>query len=680
MAWENWYLRFIVIVPLVAADLCPEPIIPNGVVKGEKEPNLFFGEITCNIGYHLVGASKNIKCRHGVWSQEELPVCAAIGACPSLPELANGRNVPMQGSRGSAYRFKCNRGFKRFGELRTHCVGDRWSHTHMPSCAKATCDETGMLDIPYGEGRAMMGGAVYKYRCYNGVEMEGSNTLVCDGDKWNGTVPHCNVKPDEPELEVIVSGKQKEVLKPGDWVLVTCQARGGHPVPEIGITVDGIPSGSKDFRNFKNSFTFEASEKDDGKRILCTAVNKAGASATSTILKVHTPPSNAIISGPKTIHHEDEFTYECTVKGGNPAPKITWTMLDHLGQTKKVNGEMLDRGVSRMVLKTGTKERMLTIMCLGENDQGIVSNTMNANTHYLPASVEVTGPTTAVSGEFAHFICLTTESFPVPTLKWRIERSGDKYEVSDIDGDVSTDVLKDGGVMAYAKIDVVIKKGDENVMVRCSAGVKGLGERSSDQHLITVSRLEDYVDDIKSMVNNESFDQTETDLLVEEEPNLKTIHSTTDKEADDMFEKVDATEETESTDNNSDKPTSSEIDQIVKQIINDEITEKKADIQEQERSRVLWIPLKAVDDIEDYQNLFTAPFRDESEEYDFEEEFFRPSDIPEATMLKQEKGKETVVYSPQSVPMVYSSSPTSTIPIQSVCLPMFLYLFIFYGL
>ena len=24
--------------------------------------------------------------------------------------------------------------------------------------------------------------------------MEGSNTLVCDGDKWNGTVPHCNGK------------------------------------------------------------------------------------------------------------------------------------------------------------------------------------------------------------------------------------------------------------------------------------------------------------------------------------------------------------------------------------------------------------------------------------------------------------------------------------------------------
>ena len=76
MGGRNWYIFFLSYVTLVTADLCPEPIIPNEVVKGEKEPNLFFGEITCNIGYHLVGASKNIKNRNGGWSQEELPVCS----------------------------------------------------------------------------------------------------------------------------------------------------------------------------------------------------------------------------------------------------------------------------------------------------------------------------------------------------------------------------------------------------------------------------------------------------------------------------------------------------------------------------------------------------------------------------------------------------------------------------
>ena len=57
------------------ADLCPKPDVPNGVVSGDKEENTFFGRITCNLGYHLVGASNTVKCRDGAWSHDELPVC-----------------------------------------------------------------------------------------------------------------------------------------------------------------------------------------------------------------------------------------------------------------------------------------------------------------------------------------------------------------------------------------------------------------------------------------------------------------------------------------------------------------------------------------------------------------------------------------------------------------------------
>ena len=48
-----------------------------------------------------------------------------------------------------------------------------------------------MLELPYGEGRALMGGAVYRYRCTAG-EMEGSDTVVCTGAQWNTSRPHCN--------------------------------------------------------------------------------------------------------------------------------------------------------------------------------------------------------------------------------------------------------------------------------------------------------------------------------------------------------------------------------------------------------------------------------------------------------------------------------------------------------
>ena len=45
-----------------------------------------------------------------------------------------------------------------------------------------------------------------------------------------------------------MSGNAVTAVKPGDWVLVTCQAGGGHPVPDIGLTLDGLPAGSKDFK------------------------------------------------------------------------------------------------------------------------------------------------------------------------------------------------------------------------------------------------------------------------------------------------------------------------------------------------------------------------------------------------------------------------------------------------
>merc|ERR1712123_247752 len=618
MGWGRLPLLTILFVTIVWADLCPEPVIPNGEVRGEKNDNLFFGEVTCNIGYHLVGASKTIKCRHGVWSQKELPVCSAIGGCPSLPNLPNGRNVPMQGSRSSAFRFKCNRGFKRFGELRTHCEGNGWSHESMPICAKASCEETGMLDIPYGEGRVMLRGAVYKYRCNQGVEMEGSNTLVCDGERWNGTVPHCNVGPSEPELEVTVSGNAVTIVKPGDVVLVTCRARVGHPVPAIGLTLDGLPTGSKDFMNLENSFTFTATETEDGQRILCSAVNKIGTSATSTILHVHAAPINAAISGPETVHHEDEFTYECSVEGGNPEPEISWTISDHLGETKEMKGQKMGPGLSRMSLKTGSKERMITINCSGKNTQGVVSHTMHVHTHYLPKSVGITGPSTALPGDYAHFTCLTTETFPVPALKWKIEKSGEFYEVDEIDGDVSSEALEDGGAVAYAKTDILIEDGFENALIQCVVVVEGQEMVMSEKHKIDLISIEEPID---------LSDSTEKEDFISESPSL--TYSIED-----------------------DPSSEYEENRFVKLIT----LKKMPDLEEQEGNSKAWIPLKLVEDKKDTIESEHDEVLDETE---FEDIFLRPSALPEAPMLKQ--GKETksqVVESSVPISMVYSSSST----------------------
>jgi len=726
MGWGQLSVSFI-LFSLVSADLCPEPDVPNGEVRGEKGENLFFGEITCNIGYHLVGASKTIKCRHGVWSHKELPVCSAIGGCPTLPNLKNGRNVPIQGSRGSAYRFKCNRGFKRFGELRTHCIGHEWSHENIPICAKASCDQTGMLDIPYGEGRALLRGAVYKYRCNQGVEMEGSDILVCDGERWNGTVPHCNVKPSDPLLEVTVSGNVVTAVKPGDWVLVTCQASGGHPVADIGLTVDGVSAGSKDFRNLRNSFTFTATEEDDGKTIVCTALNKIGTEASSTVVQVYTPPATAAISGPETVHHDDEFTFECAVEGGNPAPAITWQLRDHLGQVRDMQGEMVGPGLSRMLLKTGSKERMLSINCVGENSQGVVSHTMYVHTHYLPVSIEITGPTTVTAGEDAHLSCETSGAFPAPALRFRISKSGNGEEERYLVGDSSSETLADGGLITSTKMDMRIDEDNEETTVECLAVVEGLGERKSNTH--SIKHIKKIIEIMNDNYNDNILNKNETNtlnLMHNDDENeiedtdlpLKNVVSV-DNIVNDMVDNaiLNIEDENEIKETSPLKTTGSNEKSIANPRIPNEIengikdkelalkdtdsydyivkgqdqdqqeqaqnkdvigsfdknslkSDTKADVQEEnediseqedtiEANKVLWIPYKPVDDIQDYQSVFQPDSERSDDTY---EEFLRPSDIPEAPMLKQEKSaKPTFVNNVLSASADFSSSPRISI-------------------
>ena len=72
--------------------------------------------------------------------------------CPELPHLHNGRNIKVflaqhnlpiskfsltkvAASEGSAYHFKCNKGYKRYGMRNTHCDGQSWSHgDNTPVC------------------------------------------------------------------------------------------------------------------------------------------------------------------------------------------------------------------------------------------------------------------------------------------------------------------------------------------------------------------------------------------------------------------------------------------------------------------------------------------------------------------------------------------------------------------
>ena len=67
---------------------------------------------------------------------------------------------------------------------------------------------------------------------------------------------------------------------------VSCQARGGNPIPDINLMMDDGSFFAKDTKQFKNTFSFQATEETNGKTVQCTASNKMGESKAEKTLTI----------------------------------------------------------------------------------------------------------------------------------------------------------------------------------------------------------------------------------------------------------------------------------------------------------------------------------------------------------------------------------------------------------
>ena len=116
--------------------------------------------------------------------------------------------------------------------------------------------------------------------------MKGHDTIYCDGEYWNGTVPVCLVAPGMPELSISVSESSSQHYKTGDVLDVSCQAVSGNPVPDIAISWPGQHGAGEEWKRVSSSVTVAVTEVDDGEKITCTAKNMAGTAHTSTVLHI----------------------------------------------------------------------------------------------------------------------------------------------------------------------------------------------------------------------------------------------------------------------------------------------------------------------------------------------------------------------------------------------------------
>jgi len=98
---------------------------------------------------------------------------------------------------------KCNDGFKIEGNSFVVCLRtSKWDLSNLPSCKIVKCE---MLKTP-ANGRMQLTKLSYKgmarFKCIEGFRLEGSDTLICEGNgKWSANPPTCKSIYECPVLE-----------------------------------------------------------------------------------------------------------------------------------------------------------------------------------------------------------------------------------------------------------------------------------------------------------------------------------------------------------------------------------------------------------------------------------------------------------------------------------------------
>ncbi|XP_059083711.1 uncharacterized protein LOC131880986 isoform X2 [Tigriopus californicus] len=363
---------------------CHSPFIENGQVEGEFNGDMFVGTAKCDPQYELVGKSL-IKCQAGIWSAE-VPVCTRIGGCDpdDLPEVPNGRKHILRRFRGSVVRYRCLGGFQIYGQSRVHCLGSEWSQTLAPICARRGCDQTQFKEIPHGETKSQMKGAVYLFRCEPGAMLVGSPTLFCDGRHWNDTLPECVIAPGKVEIQgpsQLVLDQFKEDLT------IHCVSAPSNPITRLKFQIqdpnEDMPSivdptdGDSDTNLVVDSSSLteysgehggwvtsvsiilsleQTLNRKNGLTIDCLGENGVSPRPMEDSLSLtrEFPPGKVSVRGPSKMKAVGSAQFSCQSSPAQPAPKLAWRVEMGGKSVAKFNGEHVETKVTSEGLMAAT--------------------------------------------------------------------------------------------------------------------------------------------------------------------------------------------------------------------------------------------------------------------------------------------------------------------------------------
>merc|ERR1712130_557413 len=94
----------------------------------------------------------------------------------------------------SSVVFGCEEGYELYGPRIVYCRDKSWD-SKVPVCVRPGCEEGLVNKVDNGQAYRMIGGGVYRYKCWEGYYLLGSDTIYCDGQDWSSNVPTCAGPP-----------------------------------------------------------------------------------------------------------------------------------------------------------------------------------------------------------------------------------------------------------------------------------------------------------------------------------------------------------------------------------------------------------------------------------------------------------------------------------------------------
>uniref|UniRef100_A0A803YPN3 Complement factor H n=1 Tax=Meleagris gallopavo TaxID=9103 RepID=A0A803YPN3_MELGA len=208
-------------------------VVRTNSLRKAKETELY-------LTYKCKQADRQLKqatCVSGKWSPEIQ--CTGESTCPPPPQLPNANKIPVGRNykNGSKIAFSCLEGFHLIGANEITCINGKWQSP--PYCVEKPCSPPQLIENADDfrlvnqnlkmekEGKTVyLAGAVVKFICHSGFELEGPSEINCSMGNWSSS-PTCSDVTCEAPPEIhsanIISTQQQRYL-PGARVQYECDS------------------------------------------------------------------------------------------------------------------------------------------------------------------------------------------------------------------------------------------------------------------------------------------------------------------------------------------------------------------------------------------------------------------------------------------------------------------------